>query len=52
MGALRWIAVAVASSVVLAVVGLWRSNKRRRSRLDVGPVSDSWLAEQRGRKED
>jgi hypothetical protein len=28
------------------------SGKRRGSRLDVGPVSDSWLAEQRGRKED
>ena len=51
MGALGWIAVAVATGLALAVVGLWRSGKRRRAALDVGSVSEGWLAEQRGRKD-
>ncbi len=51
MGALRWIAVAVASGVVLGV-GLWRRyGVRRGASLDVGSVSEGWLAEQRGQKD-
>jgi hypothetical protein len=46
VGALGWIAVA---GVALLAVGLWR-RKRRGGAPDVGPVSDNWLAEQRGRK--
>jgi hypothetical protein len=51
MGLVGWIAIAVASGVVLAVFGLWRSGKRRGGTPDVGPVSEGWLAEQRGRKD-
>ena len=51
MGLVGWLAIAVASGVVLAVFGLWRSGKRRGGTPDVGPISDGWLAEQRGRKD-
>ena len=51
MGLVGWLAIAVASGVVLAVFGLWRSSKHRGATPDVGPVSDGWLAEQRGRKD-
>jgi hypothetical protein len=51
MGLVGWLAIAVASGVVLAVFGLWRAGKHRGATPDVGPVSDSWLAEQRGRKD-
>jgi hypothetical protein len=50
MGLMGWLAIAVASGVVLAVFGLWRSGWRRGRTPDVGPVSEGWLAEQRGRK--
>ena len=50
MEALRW--MAIASGVLVAVVGLWRrSGKRRWAALDVGAVSEGWLAEHRGRKD-
>jgi hypothetical protein len=51
MGLVGWLAIAVASGVVLAGFGLWRSGKRRGGTPDVGPVSEGWLAEQRGRKD-
>jgi hypothetical protein len=51
MGLVGWLAIAVASGVVLAVFGLWRSGKRRGGTPDVGSVSEGWLAEQRGRKD-
>ena len=51
VGLVGWLAIAVASGVVLAVFGLWRSSKHRGATPDVGPVSDGWLAEQRGRKD-
>ena len=51
MGLVGWLAIAVASGVVLAVVGLWHSGKRRGETFDMGRVSEGWLADQRGRKD-
>jgi hypothetical protein len=51
MGLVGWLAIAVASGVVLTVFGLWRSGKSRGRTPDVGPVSKGWLAEQRGRED-
>lgn len=51
MGALGWIAAAVASGVALLAVGWWRRSAKQREASDVGPVSESWLAEQRRRKD-
>ena len=44
--------VALASGVVLAVVGLWRRYGRHSAFApNVGPVSEGWLAEQRAQKD-
>ena len=44
-----WITAGVASGVAVLVMLMWRGMRRRSSRIDVGPVSDAWLAEQRAR---
>lgn len=49
-----WITVGVVSGLVLAAASLLRF-ARRRSRqrhIDVGTVSEAWLAEQRGKTSD
>jgi hypothetical protein len=52
MGELRWVAIPLALGVVFAVVGVWRrSAKGGWAVLDVGSVSEGWLAQQRGRKD-
>jgi hypothetical protein len=47
-----WVGIAVA--VVAALIGLLRRyllRSRAAAPIDVGPVSEGWLAEQRGRKD-
>jgi hypothetical protein len=45
-----WIQLGLASgAVVLVVAVLRRALRRRPHKIDVGPVSDAWLAEQRAR---
>lgn len=48
-----WLQLGVASGAVVIVLALLRRTLRRRARgIDVGPVSDAWLAEQRARGRD
>ena len=52
MGTFFMLPAAVASGLVLAVVGLWRRAGRRRGFAPaVGPVSEGWLADQRAGKD-
>ena len=44
-----WIPAAVASGVAILVIVMWLATRRRSQDIDVGPVSDAWLAEQRAR---
>jgi hypothetical protein len=44
-----WIPAGVVSGVALLAFLMWRGMRRRSHRIDVGPVSDAWLAEQRAR---
>jgi hypothetical protein len=51
-GYAEMVPIAIALGVVLAAVSLSRRyGKGRRFAPDVGPVSEAWLAEQRGRKD-
>jgi hypothetical protein len=50
-----WLQVGLASGAVIVLVTLISRMWRRRSTsstIDVGSVSESWLAEQRGRRND
>ena len=48
-----WLQVGLASgAVVLLTVVLRRIMRRKSQTIDVGTVSESWLAEQRGRRSD
>jgi hypothetical protein len=49
-----WLQVGLASGAVVVLVTVLRRIWRRRttSAIDVGSVSESWLAEQRGRRND
>jgi hypothetical protein len=45
-----WIQLGLAGGAVVVVVAVLRRVFRRRTqKIDVGPVSESWLAEQRAR---
>jgi hypothetical protein len=49
-----WLQIGLWGGAVLLTAAVLRSLLRRRSSrpIDVGPVSDAWLAEQRGRRQD
>jgi len=49
-----WLTVGVVSGLVLAAAALLRLARRRprQRHIDVGAVSESWLAEQRGKTSD
>jgi hypothetical protein len=48
-----WLQLALACGAFVVIVALVRRGLRRRtSAIDVGRVSDAWLAEQRGRQND
>jgi hypothetical protein len=48
-----WLQLGIASgAVVLLVAVLSRTLRRRPKRIDLGSVSDAWLAEQRTRREE
>jgi hypothetical protein len=53
MGAVPWLVVAVAAVASLVIAGLRRrsSGAGRSADVEVGPVSEGWLSEQRGRKD-
>ena len=44
-----WLQLGIAGGALVVIVALLRRGRRRRSNaIDVGRVSDAWLAEQRG----
>jgi len=48
-----WLQLGLASGAVVVLFTVVRRIMRRKSQsIDVGPVSESWLAEQRGRRND
>jgi hypothetical protein len=49
-----WLQIGLWGGALLVAVAVVRQLVRRRSSrtIDVGPVSDAWLAEQRGRRQD
>jgi hypothetical protein len=49
-----WLQIGLWGGALLVAVAVVRQLVRRRSSrtIDVGPVSDAWLAEQRGRRHD
>jgi membrane protein implicated in regulation of membrane protease activity len=48
-----WLQVGLASGAVVVLIAVVRRMMRRKSQnIDVGPVSESWLAEQRARRTD
>jgi hypothetical protein len=48
-----WTQLAVATGIIVVIVALLvRAMRRRPRRIDVGPVSDAWLAEHRARGRD
>jgi hypothetical protein len=49
-----WLQVGLVGGALLITAAVVRHFLRRRSSrpIDVGPVSDAWLAEQRGRRHD
>ena len=49
-----WLQIGLWGGALLVAVAVVRGLVRRRSSrtIDVGPVSDAWLAEQRGRRHD
>ena len=51
---LMWLQIGLWGGALLVAVAVVRQLVRRRSSraIDVGPVSDAWLAEQRGRRQD
>jgi hypothetical protein len=47
-----WLQIGLAGGAVVVIVALLKRMFRRKSNpLDVGPVSEAWLAEQRKRRE-
>jgi hypothetical protein len=44
-----WLQLGLASGAALIVFAVLRAFRRRSPEIDVGPVSDAWLAEQRAR---
>ena len=44
-----WITLGLATGAVVVLAMLRQAFKRRSQKIDVGPVSDAWLAEQRAR---
>jgi hypothetical protein len=51
MGAVPWIVVAVAVAGIVIAGLRRRTGGGRYTDVDVGPVSEGWLSEQRGRKD-
>jgi hypothetical protein len=48
-----WVKLGILSGVLMVAWGLLRRTRRRKPRtIDVGSVSESWLAEHRGRTTD
>lgn len=47
-----WLKIGVVSGLVLAAMSLLRFARRRPRQIDVGAVSEAWLAEQRGKTSD
>ena len=48
-----WLQLGLASGAVVVLLAVLRRMMRRKSNsIDVGPVSESWLAEQRARRND
>jgi hypothetical protein len=48
-----WLQIGLLGGALLVAVAVVRFVRRKSSRpIDVGPVSDAWLAEQRGRRQD
>ena len=49
-----WVGIGMVSGVVLIALSLFRLARRRsrQKHIDVGSVSESWLAEHRGRTSD
>jgi hypothetical protein len=50
--AIMWWGIGLAGGVVVAALALLGFARRRPRQIDVGPVSDAWLAEQRGKTSD
>ena len=45
-----WLQLGIAGGAIMMALALLNRTRRRRSReIDVGPVSEAWLAEQRAR---
>lgn len=48
-----WLQVGLASGAVVVLFAVFKRMLRRKTHaIDVGPVSESWLAEQRARRND
>jgi hypothetical protein len=48
-----WVGLGIVSGLLLAVLSLLRYSQRKPNKnIDVGSVSDAWLAEHRGRTSD
>ena len=47
---LMWIPLGIGAGAIVLALAVWKRMTRRGARgIDVGPVSDAWLAEQRAR---
>jgi hypothetical protein len=46
-----WVSVGAAAGAIVVALALFKRafSRRKRGKIDVGPVSDAWLAEQRAR---
>ncbi len=45
-----WIPLGIGAGAIVLALAVWKRMTRRGARgIDVGPVSDAWLAEQRAR---
>jgi hypothetical protein len=47
-----WWGIGLAGGLVVVALSLLGFARRRPRQIDVGPVSDAWLAEQRGKTSD
>lgn len=48
-----WVGLGIVSGLLLAALSLLRHSRRKANKnIDVGSVSDAWLAEHRGRTSD